>query len=163
MTIHINLMIACDLEPDTPPEIIEAIEYVTNIKKYSYEEVMNLLMGKPLQTVLGSIAHDLRKQFGDDNYDFELFYGSGVVDFHKDKWYGTNYKLTLRCGANDFDEIYFPFLEWLASYTDTTEGSFMGYYTDGNDPPTLIYFREQKVHFTVIAELDSEDTDEDDI
>jgi hypothetical protein len=147
MSLHYEFMLAFDLKPGTPPEIIALLQYLTRTEDYAYD-------GPPPQPVIG---------YSDDDNDpwwRQMLQGRGAL------WYGAGsaisvfadtsswrrdhaqYTLTIRSDAldDDFYQIWFRMFVWLAQYS-ATEG-WVGYYREEADQqPTLIYFRQGQVYY----------------
>lgn len=150
MTIHVELMLACDLKDDVPQHVIEILKYVTRKEDYEFN---NLPI---LPAFEGNRIHPWRYLFRvpEEGLDLYYFAGTGLIDFHESAWEPGTYKFTARFEIDTFqelDEMYFPFLEWLAPYVNTEEpGKFVGYFRRTNldsDHPTLIYFIDGQVLF----------------
>jgi hypothetical protein len=160
MTVHIEIMLACNLKEDTPQQIIETLKFMAGTIDYEPENLafapVRIWEGK--DDFYGLEEHPWRNIFKFDNYgpDLARFPGTGIVQFHPCSRDTSYYKLTVRVEGythNDFEQIWFPFLKWLAPYVDTEfVGNFAGYFQRANNVdtinPVLIYFSNGKVYFS---------------
>lgn len=160
MTVHIEIMLACNLKENTPQQIIDTLKFMAGTLDYEPEN----LSFAPLRATEGEDdfygleEHPWRDlfKFPDEGPDLYRFPGTGMVHFHPCNWDTSFYKLTIRVEGpthNDFEQIWFPFLKWLAPYVDTEfVGCFAGYFQRVNAVdtinPVLIYFIEGKVYFS---------------
>lgn len=152
MTVHVELMLTCDLNYDVPEEVVETLKYLTRKEDYEFQTA-------PSHPFFDETLGGWRYIFQSSEYhkpsDMNYFPGVGVILFQHTSWDENLYKLTIHCEIgtiHEFVELYFPFLQWLAQYVNTEEtGEFVGYFQRtniGTDKPTLIYFRNNKVYFS---------------
>jgi hypothetical protein len=147
MSLHYEFMLAFDLKPDTPPQIIALLQYLTRTEDYAYD-------GPPPEPVIGYAPDDEDPWWRQmlQNRD-ALWYGTGSAisvlaaapAWRRDT---AQYTLTIRSEAldDDFYQIWLGMFIWLAQYS-ATEG-WVGYYREeANLHPTLIYFRGGHVFY----------------
>lgn len=147
MSLHYEFMLAFDLKPDTPPDIIALLQYLTRTEDYAYD-------GPPPEPVIGYApdAGDPWWRQMLQNRD-PLWYGAGSaigILAAAPSWRRNNaqHTLTIRSEAldDDFYQVWLFMFVWLAQYS-ATEG-WVGYYREQAAlQPTLIYFRDGQVYY----------------
>jgi hypothetical protein len=147
MSLHYEFMLAFDLKPGTPPDIIALLQYLTRTEDYPYD-------GPPPEPVLGYAPDDNDPWWRQILQDRgALLYGAGSaisVLAAAPSWRRNNapYTLTIRSDAldDDFYQIWLFMFVWFAQYS-ATEG-WVGYYREAAAlHPTLIYFRGGQVYY----------------
>ena len=146
MSFHFEFMLAFDLKPDTPTDVIALLRYLTRTEDYAFD-------GAPPAPIAEYWERDdpgwrqlLQKRDA-------LWYGAGsaisqfaVAPPWRQTTSVTQYTLTIRtdAGEADFYQLWSQFFQWLAPYS-ATEG-WVGYYREeGNREPTLLYFEQGRV------------------
>lgn len=147
MSLHFTIFVACDLRPDTPPNISEMLKHwirhesddVRLTLRHTEFVIENLdLWIMPTAKSIAWVHGICIAEFSEQIYRYNNPIVQGGADVLRDT-------LTLRQGC--IDDTYgdwLQFLMWLAQYSET-EG-FVGYIQEEYDPtPTLIYFKKKEM------------------
>lgn len=157
MTINFELMLACDLRPVTPDQVIDTLKYLCRKEDYKFESLPNHPFFESDDEVLE--AQRWRYIFDRGSYLGDFGGVSFTELYHHKSRRESFYTLTIRCVEQtllDFIQLHFKFLEWLAPYvnTDYTNQEFIGYIRADNvdnTDPILIYFKDGVVYLSVTS------------
>lgn len=129
MGMYTEFVYAIDLRENTPQEVIDLLNYMTNTGDNCDE--------------IEIPKHEL---FGDTRWrhmlkcDSAYFLGKSSVHFSKYS-YMNEYNLTVRTNFKNYDDEITLFLDWIKPYVSACCDEFLGYYRYEEDiDPTLIYW-----------------------
>jgi hypothetical protein len=150
---YTELVMAIELKRDTPPKIIEILEYLIHWDG----ELPEIKSSHPLFE-----TRNWESVIRGDSYYFPGKSNSTLEHDEMDK----SYYLTVRSNLKNYYHEIEKFMHWLAPFSQTGTFTppkngfpptgpgrrFAGYFCDGDDvQPTLIYFQEGKVYLSDVG------------
>lgn len=157
MSVHFDLYIACDLKLDTPQRAIDTIRWLQSADQAIDEASIDpLFQAEPTEPTWKGIlqtTNALMVRFPGET--FSALRRAYRYNLPETKGGGEVFYYTFSFRSEILDDAlgdYFVFLEWLAAYSHTQ--GFVGYmYSDIDDHPTLIYFREGRLSLSDTTSL----------
>jgi hypothetical protein len=154
MSLHFEVAIACDLRPDTSPQVLDTLRYMLREEEYAFDNppAHRFFEGSGWRSFLG--IPDWVPFAGEIGGSLRLAVRHGPDGS------GYRHTLSIRSFMLD-DQLYdgFEFLEWLAGHSETV--GLVGYYREEMDlHPTLVYFKGGKVYLAGVKPPREMHTDE---
>lgn len=144
MSYWYDFGVACDLQTDTPQEIIDVLKYLVGLESKEYTS--------PTKNSLPFDLESYRRNFVEYQpaNQFPGIFGASLRQTWRNFLEGNSGNrntFSFRCEMHEdqFGEESWTFITWLAPYTET--GGIGYFYTSLRDIPTVIYFRGGKAEF----------------